>query len=510
MTELPASWCATDVAAISGPLRYGYTASADINADGPKMLRISDIQDGQVQWANVPRCEIERAKLSNYLLSPGDIVFARTGGTVGKSFLIRDVPEDAVFASYLIQVSVEIGIDPRFPYWFFQSLNYWEQISLKKGGLQGNVNAKTLGSIAIPIPPLNEQRRIVEKIEAMFERIDKGVENLRAARTTLALYRQSLLKSAFDGRLTESWRAKNADKLEDPKTLLARIQKERDDRYKAALIDWQTAFTNWRDGGEKGKKPAKPKRPADVISSDAAHTKDLPALPMGWIYIKIGMLCEVVRGGSPRPAGDKRYYDGEIPFLKVADLTRPDGMYLYEHSYTIKEAGLKKTRQVMPDTLLISNSGATLGIPKICKIKATFNDGVAAFLGLSPEENAFHYWFWVRMTRNLRLLNQGAAQPNLNTGILAETQIPICSPAEQTEITCILDARLDAANKMEAEIDAALARADALRQSILKRAFAGDLVPQDSTDETAHTLLARIKAERAKAKKPLRKARCTS
>ena len=113
MTVLPVTWCATSVAAISYPLRYGYTASADPEADGPKFLRITDIQNGRVAWAGVPRCEIEEDKRADFLLSSGDIVFARTGGTVGKSFLIREVPEEAVFASYLIKVSPAQGIEPR-------------------------------------------------------------------------------------------------------------------------------------------------------------------------------------------------------------------------------------------------------------------------------------------------------------------------------------------------------------------------------------------------------------
>lgn len=368
-----------------------------------------------------------------------------------------------------------------------------------------HLSSKTVQDIPLPLPPLNEQRRIVEKIEAIFDEIDKGGESLQTARTTLGLYRQSLLKSAYQGRLTADWRAKNADKLEDPETLLARVQKERDTRYKAALDAWQDALAKWRADDEKGKKPAKPKRPPEVTFATLEQTKDLSELPIGWSYFTVGSLCEVVRGGSPRPAGDKRYYDGDIPFLKVADLTRPKGQFVRQFTYTIKEAGLSKTRLVEPETLMISNSGATLGVPKICKIEATFNDGIAAFLGLAPDENAFHYWFWVRMTPVLRLINQGAAQPNLNTTLLAETVIPQCSPAEQAEIVRRLDAQLEAADALEAEIDAALTRADALRQSILKKAFSGHFVPQDPNDEPASALLERIKTDRVKAPKKTRK-----
>ncbi len=102
--KLPPTWCRTTVAEISDPLRYGYTASADPEADGPKLLRITDIQNGNVRWHHVPRCVIPAQKLDQFLLSAGDIVFARTGGTVGKSFLIREVPESSIFASYLVPV----------------------------------------------------------------------------------------------------------------------------------------------------------------------------------------------------------------------------------------------------------------------------------------------------------------------------------------------------------------------------------------------------------------------
>jgi len=199
--KLPPTWCRTTVAEISDPLRYGYTASADPEADGPKLLRITDIQNGHVRWHHVPRCVIPAQKLDQFLLSAGDIVFARTGGTVGKSFLIREVPESSIFASYLIKVRPISGMDPRYLYWFFQSLSYWEQIELAKGGLQGNVNAKMLGSIELPLAPLEEQRQIADEIEASFEKTNQVIERLRAAENVIGNCRQSILKQAFSGKL---------------------------------------------------------------------------------------------------------------------------------------------------------------------------------------------------------------------------------------------------------------------------------------------------------------------
>ncbi len=204
-----------------------------------------------------------------------------------------------------------------------------------------------------------------------------------------------------------------------------------------------------------------------------------PSLPVSWIWLKIGMLCDVVRGGSPRPAGDSRFYNGEIPFLKVADLTRVTGLYVNSAAYTIKPAGLQKTRAVSPNTLLISNSGATLGVPKICTIYATFNDGVAAFLRLGEAELKYHYYFWESKTAELRAINQGAAQPNLNTDLIKDTLFPSCSLAEQQEIVNQLEEKLSIIEQNEKEIEEALAKAELLRQSILKKAFSGRLICED-------------------------------
>jgi len=246
----------------------------------------------------------------------------------------------------------------------------------------------------------------------------------------------------------------------------------------------------------------KPKAPKPLPPLTAEELAELPELPEGWRWFKVVHICDVVRGGSPRPAGDPKFYGGNIPFLKVADITNTSTPYLSNFTYTITEAGLSKTRQIEPNTLLLSNSGATLGVPKICLISATMNDGVAAFLGLPHEALLYHYYFWQGRTEHLRNINQGAAQPNLNTDLIKETFIPICSPSEQFAVLQKLEAALSEADQLELTINTALQQAEALRQSILKKAFSGQLVPQDPHDEPASKLLERIKAERAKSPHP--------
>jgi type I restriction enzyme S subunit len=171
-------------------------------------------------------------------------------------------------------------------------------------------------------------------------------------------------------------------------------------------------------------------------------------------------------------------------------------MHVSTHTSTIKEAGLSKTRMTPPNTLLISNSGATLGVPKICTFETTFNDGVAAFLGLPPDYLEYFYFFWESKTSELRGINQGAAQPNLNTSILGETLIPMCAKVEAKEVVTLLEATLSTIEHQADEIEMQLDQTAALRQSILKRAFSGQLIAQDPEDEPASLLLTRIRTEK--------------
>lgn len=211
-----------------------------------------------------------------------------------------------------------------------------------------------------------------------------------------------------------------------------------------------------------------------------------------WEIKTIGELCTVVRGGSPRPAGDERYYNGDIPFMKVADITRNNGPYVNTTEHTIKEAGLGKTRMVEANTLLLTNSGATLGVPAICTIRTTFNDGIAAFLDLEPNDIKFFYYFWTTMTHQLRNINQGAAQPNLNTDIIKSISLKVPTIFEQQEIVHLLDNLLTREQSTVTACEEALTTIDTFKKSILARAFRGELGTNDPSDPSAQELLREI------------------
>ena len=463
----------------------------------------------------------------------GDVLFAKITPCMenGKIAVVPEVINGIGFGSTEFHVLRALsGMNAKYIYYYVSSQAFRRQAEHNMSGAVGQRRVTTpyLSACDVPLPPTNEQHRIVAKIEELFSELDKGIECLKAAREQLKVYRQALLKHAFEGKLTAQWRAAerhakqsvapakagaqplndmdsrptpsrglalrgkdevgggNDKPLETAADLLKRIQQERTQRYQQQLADWEAS-------GKQGSKPNPPKTLPPLTAEELA---ELTELPEGWGWCKVAHICDVVRGGSPRPAGDPKFYGGDIPFLKVADITSTSAPYLNSFTFTITKAGLSKTRQIEPNTLLLSNSGATLGVPKICLIPATMNDGVAAFLGLPHETLLYHYYFWQSKTEYLRNIDQGAAQPNLNTDLIKETFIPICSAPEQLVVIDKLEAALSETDQLDQTITTALQQAEALRQSILKKAFSGQLVPQDPNDEPASELLARIKAER--------------
>ena len=215
-------------------------------------------------------------------------------------------------------------------------------------------------------------------------------------------------------------------------------------------------------------------------------------MPNNWVWTTVDELCDVVRGGSPRPAGDEKYYNGAIPFLKVADLTKDDEIYVYKAEYTIKEAGLKKTRLVNEGTLLLTNSGATLGAPKITTFSTTFNDGIAAFLYINKEIQLYLYWFLKSKTDSFRKIDQGAAQPNLNTDLIKSIPIPLPPLTEQKRIIKEIKRWFSLINQIDQNKSDLQTIIKQAKSKILDLAIHGKLVPQDPNDEPASELLKRI------------------
>ena len=199
--EIPESWVWTTIGEIASSILYGVSESAKENGRY-RLLRITDIQDNKVNWKTVPFTDYDEKKAQTYLLNDGDILFARTGATVGKSYLVENLKETAIYASYLIRVQTSSVILPAYIKYFFESGFYWEQISFNSVGIgQPNVNGTTLAALIIPIPPYQEQMRIVEeanKLLSVVDCLDKEKGDLQRA---IDGVKSKILDSAIHGRL---------------------------------------------------------------------------------------------------------------------------------------------------------------------------------------------------------------------------------------------------------------------------------------------------------------------
>ena len=344
-----------------------------------------------------------------------------------------------------------------------------------------------------------EQHRIVAKIEELFSELDKGVESLKTTRAKLNVYRQTVLKHAFEGKLTVRWREENKDKLETPEQLLARIKQERGARYEQQLQEWKTAVKKWEGGGKRGRKPRKPHAPNLTTEFSKNFAVESDKLPFGWAWAEIGALFDVVSGATPK--GLDQATGSDMPFYKVSDMntsgneTRMDTSAIYLSEPERIELGL--TAYPEGTVIFPKRGGAILTNKKrILSHPACFDLNTMGVVNSIASISKRYLWHWFQ-SLDLAKIYDGSNVPQINNKNVEPLPFPICSIEEQREIASILEKTFSVLDETEAEVVQELRKAAALRQSILKKAFAGQLVPQDPDDEPASILLERIKAEKA-------------
>ena len=199
--EVPEGWVWTEIAEISSSINYGVSESAKVTGKY-RLLRITDIQDGKVSWESVPFTDYPEDKAKAFELSDGDILFARTGATVGKSYLVESAPNNAIFASYLIRVQYSHSVIPQYIKFFFESGYYWEQISNNSVGVgQPNVNGTSLGKLRIPLPPAAEQKRISEEAHRWMGVIDSLEFEAQHLSEDIGASKSRILNLAIHGKL---------------------------------------------------------------------------------------------------------------------------------------------------------------------------------------------------------------------------------------------------------------------------------------------------------------------
>ncbi len=354
----------------------------------------------------------------------------------------------------------------------------------------------------LPLAPQNEQRRIVAKIEELFSELDKGIESLKAARAKLNIYHQAVLKHAFEGKLTAQWREENKDKLETPEQLLARIKQEREARYEKQLQEWKAAVKEWEEGGKLGKRPARSRMPKPVSTMAEEETDHLESLPSGWLWLTAESIGIVQLGRQRSPKNRSKDYPTK--YIRAANITEQGldlddvlDMDFLPHELSVYR--LEKGDLVLSEA---SGSAAQVGKPAIWDDQipnCCFQNTVIRHQPYCRDYAVYLLWLYrfFYVSGKFAQVAGGVGINHLSAFKFAQIALPLCSLAEQQEIVRLLEERFAAIEQQEREIDSALNQAEMLRQSLLKKAFSGQLVPQDPDDEPASILLERIKAEKA-------------
>ncbi|GHD56965.1 restriction endonuclease subunit S [Jeongeupia chitinilytica] len=445
MSGLPKGWAECELQVIAEDVSYGYTAKANSLSGDARMLRITDIQDNKVNWSSVPFCDISHDGLAKYSLNDGDIVFARTGATVGKSFLIVSDIKNAVFASYLIRVRPTLVETSKYLNYFFGSDFYWNQITEFSSGIgQPNVNGSKLKALKIQLAPLPEQKRIADKLDATLARVDACRERLARVAPILKRFRQSVLAAATSGRLTEDWRDSRKLALDWVDSTFGEIAL--DLRYGTAKKCSEVAI-----GSAVLRIP-------NIGADGAPNLNDLKyaefdEIERAKLVLRIGDLLIIRSNGSVDLVGKASVIDSAAEGMLFA-------------GYLIR---------LRPDEIRI--------IPKFSWMVIS-----------SPQ---------IRQVIEMTAKSTSGVN-NINSEELRSLPLRLPSIDEQTEIIHRVETLFAFAERLEARLAAAQTAADRLTPSLLAKAFRGELVPQDPNDEPASELLKRLATQREAAPKPKR------
>ena len=369
-SNIPESWTELSIGQLMDKLQYGYTAKASEDISKTRFLRITDIQNKTVKWSIVPGCKISNEDFEKYKLKNGDFVFARTG-SIEKAWMVHDVPQ-AVFASYLIRGKPLISDISPWLEKFIQSLNYLKQIGAVGLGIgRKNVNAQNLSKIQFPLPPLNEQKRIVTKIEALQTRSTAIKEELEAIKPLLNQFRQSVLAAAFRGDLTKDWREQNPD-VEPAEVLLERIRVERRRRWEEAELEKMKA---------KGKVPKDDNWKTRYKEPEPINSDGLSELPDAWCWVSVEQFADIGTGATPLRKNTKYYDGGTIPWVTSGALNE---IFIETAEEYITPVAINETNaKVFPKhTLLIAmyGEGKTRGKVSELLIEAATNQACAALI----------------------------------------------------------------------------------------------------------------------------------
>lgn len=463
--KLPKGWVWTNLGEICTKAQYGWTTSANFNGKGIKLLRTTDISSGNINWSKVPFSTKEPENPRKYLLNKEDILVSRAG-SVGISIKIEDCPK-AIFASYLIRFRPISPISSKFISLYFKSPYYWNSIADNTAGIAiPNVNATKLQKLEIPLPPLDEQKRIVQRIEILLGHLNKIRQELAKIPPLIKKFRQSVLAKAFTGELTEEWRGQQ-ESLESASALLACIREERKQKL-----------------GKKYKEP----EPIDISS--------LPELPGEWEWTRTKEIGEVVTGSTPKTQVSE-YWNGNIVWLTPKDLGRNNSKYISDSKRKITQKGYKTcSTKLIPKNSIVLSTRAPIGHVSVVQVNFCTNQGCKSIIPDKEIYSDYLYYLLLHNRKHLQSLGSGTTFSELAKDKLENFLVPLPCFIEEPQIVKRIEALFARADSIEKAVQSTQLCCKRLTQSILVKAFRGELVEQYPDDEPASILLEKIKAKK--------------
>ncbi|EIV8614825.1 restriction endonuclease subunit S [Vibrio vulnificus] len=496
--SLPSNWKMVKLAELAlnpkddivdGPFGSNLKASEYVSSGVP-IVRLQNIKRNYFLSKNmsfVTKSKYEQ--LSRHTYIAGDILITKLGAPLGVACIAPQHLEPGVIVADIVRCRLpESYVSADYITYAINSPRLIKQFEYNtKGSTRPRVNLKFVRDLEVPIAPLSIQRAIVAKIEELFSHIDAGVEGLKQAKAKLQKYRQSVLKDAVTGKLTEQWRAQNTDKLEPAEQLLERILDERRANWEAEQLK---AFE------EKGKTPKndkwKDKYKESVSPNDDVETD----FPTSWQVVSPDMIFASVTDGDHQ--APPKVSDG-IPFLVIGDVNTGeikfgDKRFVPQEYYD----AIKDERKPEKGDLLYTVVGS-YGIPVKVETETPFCvQRHIAILKPSLEiirDFYFHVFNSGFVYSQATAVATGTAQKTVSLGGLRSFKLPLPPKIEQEKIAELVEEKLNMAYKTEATVDAKIEHASFLKSSILARAFSGELVP-NASNESAGELLDKIKLEK--------------
>jgi type I restriction enzyme, S subunit len=461
--ETPEGWAVATISDITEYLSRGkqpkYVSHSSLPVINQRAIRWFGLQNEYLKY--VDPAQFDQWEPERFIRS-GDILWNSTGtGTLGRACLVthRDLDSPKVVDSHVTIVRpYQAAIDPRFLFAWIQSSEVQENIaSLATGATnQIELSRATIASIRIPIAPLNEQKRIADKLDALLARVNACRDRLDRVSLILDRFRQSVLAAAISGEITEDWREEGFDI--DPGTNLLK----------------KTSFTL-------------------VTSED-----DLPLLPNNWTWVALGDYAQCSRGRfSARPRNDPTYFKGSHPFIQIGDLPSGGGL-ITAHRQTLNDKGLEVSKKFPKGTVVIAIVGATIGNTGILGYDMCLTDSMIALETGDEVSNQYVELFLRHRKEHIRQTSYaGGGQPNIKLEVLKPYPLALPPLQEQYEIVRRVESLFAYADRLEERYWNAYNQVEQLIPALLDKAFRGELVPQDPSNEPATVLLNRIRAGRA-------------